>query len=103
MPQAHQVVACCQHNTTLFAGSDAGTRPAVCAAGAFSHLHKYQRAVGSLHDQVNFATTASWRSIIACQQAQTCPLQMGERTVFGGIASLLGGDAAWCGCAAVFF
>jgi hypothetical protein len=37
----------------------------VVAARTVPHLHKYNRAVNVLHDQINFATATARGSIIA--------------------------------------
>jgi hypothetical protein len=63
------------------------------AAAALAHLHKHHRAIGHLHDQVNFAAAPPGRPIIALQQAQTARLQKSQRLVFACIATGFGGGA----------
>jgi hypothetical protein len=76
-----------KHDAPLLARLDARTRAAKICRRAPAHFYKHHSAVRLAQDQVNFAATAPWRPIIAIQQAQSCGLQVGERPVFGLVAS----------------
>ena len=90
LAQAHQVMTRGKHDTALLDTAHAGGRTAVRSAGALAYFDKHQRAGRIAHDQVNFATAAPRRPIIALQQAQTRGLQMFKRPLFRGVAGLLG-------------
>ena len=88
--QAHQVMPGCKDDASLLGRTDAGTRPTVAGAGPSTYLDKHGGAVCGTHDQVDFATAASRRPIIALHQPQAGLLQMAQSSVFGGIADAFG-------------
>lgn len=51
-------------------------------ATALAHLDEDEGAIASLHDQIDFATPAPGRPIIALQQAQAGRLQVLQGPVF---------------------
>ena len=77
-----------------------GAGAAKGAAGAAAHFDKHQRGVALAQDQINLATAAPRRSIIALQQPQPGGLQMRQRPVFGQCAALARGSdrLGHCGC-----
>src|SRR5579864_2767703 len=69
--QPADVVPRRKDDATLLDASDAPARAAVRGSGAPAHFDEDQRAVAWIpHDQVDLATAASRRSIIARNQAQ---------------------------------
>jgi hypothetical protein len=89
--QSHQVMAGGEDDPPLLDGTDAGRGAAERRAGPPPHLHEHQRAVAVAHHQVDFAAAAARGPIIARYQPQARRFQVGERTILGGIAGLLGG------------
>jgi len=88
--QAHQVMPGGKDDASLLGGTDAGARPTIARAGASAYLDKHSGTVWRAHDQVDFATTASRRPIIALHQPQAGLLQMAQGSVFGDIADAFG-------------
>ena len=76
----------------IVAAGDAGQRATVARTAALADLDKHQCSVGLAHDQVNLATAAPRRSIIALKKAQAGLLQQLQRVVFGPVPLLFGGD-----------
>ncbi len=83
-------------DASLLGSTDAGTRPTVAGAGASPYLDKHGGAVGGSHDQVDFASAASRRPIIALHQPQAGLLQMAQGSVFGDIANAFGARRGTC-------
>ncbi len=91
LAQAHQIVARCKDNASLFACTDARTGAAVLGTRALTNLDKHSGAIVGTHDQVDFSATAPGRPIIALQQVQPVLLQIQQRRVFSRSAGLPGG------------
>ena len=90
------------HNTGLLDGAYAGPRATIARAAAAAHLDKHQRALGIAHDEVNLATAAPGRPIIALHQTQAGGLQTAQCLVFTGLAQLPGGGRRRARCARIF-
>ena len=86
-----QVVLRGKDDAPALGRTNTASSAAKVARYAFAHLHKNQRAITRTHDQVDFATAAPRRSIIALQQAQAPRLQELQGLRLGGIAHMLGG------------
>ncbi len=83
-------MARCKNNPALFERADAGAGTAMAGRLALAHFNKHGGAIRRLHDQIDFATPAPRRPIIAHQQAQAGLLQKMQRGLFGRITRLLG-------------
>ena len=62
-------------------------------SGTLAHLDKHQGAVASLHDEIDLATAAPGRPIIAFEQAQARGLQVLQSPVFSRSPRLTGAAA----------
>ncbi len=79
-----------KNDASLLDGTNTRCRTAMARAAALAHLDKDRGAVGRAHDQVNFATAAPGRPIIALQKTQTVPLQELQRCIFSRVPGLFG-------------
>ena len=70
--------------------ADAGRCAAMARIGAAAHFYKDGRAIGGLHNQVDFTAATPRRPIIARDQLQTLALQMAQGGVFSSITDLFG-------------
>ena len=98
----HQVMARSKHDAPTLDRTNTGCRPTMRPGSAGAHLHEYGGAICLLHDQVNFATTAAGRSIIAANEAQADALQVQHGGVFGGVTGVFGGGAGGFGTGRTF-
>ena len=89
--QAQQVVPGRKNDALLLGDADAGPGAAKRTARPAAHFDKHQRAVALAHDQINLATAASGRPIIAHHQLQASRLQMGQGLVLRHIAAFARG------------
>ena len=86
----HQVMARSKPVAPKLDRTNTGCRPTMRPGSAGAHLHEYGGAICLLHDQVNFATTAAGRSIIAANEAQPGALQVQHGGVFGSVTREFG-------------
>ena len=87
-------MACSQHDASLLDHPHTGRGATMAGPGTLTHLDKDHRAVASLHDQIDLATAAPGRPIIALKQAQARGLQMLQGPVFGRRPRLTGAASA---------
>ena len=69
LAQAHEVMARSKDDSPLLDTAHTGRSSAMTGGGALTHLHKHGGPIRRMHDQVDFAATATGRPIIARQQA----------------------------------
>lgn len=80
-----------EDNAALLDRPHARTGATMAERSPLAHLHEDQGAIGCAHDEVDFATAAPRRSIIAVQQPQALPHKVAQGRVLGRIAYVLGG------------
>ena len=71
----------------LLGVTNTGTRATKAVGIAASDFYKHQRPVTVTHDQIDFTAASARRPIIAINELQALRLQIGQRRIFGQLAT----------------